>query len=120
MLTEKKQISLKKFKKQLKSIQKQNFEGLKVQESSTKLLKFLVNDILDFGQIKAGKFRKNITYFNSREAISEIIMILKFKAEQYGIKLGMKFVNFPSKEIRDPADREKVIQKKDFMISCDS
>lgn len=32
--------------------------------SNEKILNFLVQDILDFAQIKEGKFRKNIEVFN--------------------------------------------------------
>ena len=38
---------------------------------------FLVQDLLDYSQIKAGKFRKNIQQFNIKEAIEEIICIQK-------------------------------------------
>jgi signal transduction histidine kinase len=44
-------------------------KGCKVQESSANLMEFLVHDLLDFAQIRAGKFRKNIKKFNIKEAI---------------------------------------------------
>ena len=44
-------------------------KGCKVQESSANLMEFLVQDLLDFAQIRAGKFRKNIKKFNIKEAI---------------------------------------------------
>jgi len=40
-----------------------------VQESSTHLMSFIIQDLLDYAQIKAGKLRKNIEHFNIREAI---------------------------------------------------
>lgn len=46
----------------------QYYSSMKVQNSSTKMLTFLVNDILDFGQIKAGKFRKCCSNFDIKEA----------------------------------------------------
>ena len=36
---------------------------------------FLVDDLLDFAQINAGKFRKVCTEFDLREAIEEIVSI---------------------------------------------
>jgi len=36
---------------------------------------FMVQDLLDYAQIKAGKFRKNIKPFNIREAIQEVMSI---------------------------------------------
>ena len=50
-------------------------EGLDVQESSASLMKFLVQDLLDYAQIKAGKFRKNIVMFNIREAVEKVMSI---------------------------------------------
>ena len=41
--------------------------------------------MLDFAQIKSGKFRKNFTKFNVVESINEIIDVLKFKANTTGI-----------------------------------
>ncbi len=34
---------------------------------------FLVQDLHDFAQIKAGKFRKTIAPFNIREAVEKVI-----------------------------------------------
>lgn len=36
-------------------------------------MKFLVGDLLDYHQLKAGKFKKNIEKFNILDCISEII-----------------------------------------------
>jgi signal transduction histidine kinase len=41
---------------------------------------FLVDDLLDFAQINAGKFRKVNTEFDLREAIEEIVSIQHEKA----------------------------------------
>jgi len=38
-------------------------------------MSFLVQDLLDFAQINAGKFRKNIKEFNIREAIEEVMCV---------------------------------------------
>ena len=59
----------KKVKKKLKSLFKEYEGTLKVQKSSSKLLTFLVNDILDFAQLRSGKFRKDLSYFDIKEAI---------------------------------------------------
>ena len=50
-------------------------EGMKVQESSANVMKFLVQDLLDFAQIKSGKFRKNISKFNIRDAVEQVMCI---------------------------------------------
>jgi len=77
--------------------------------SSTKVLRFLVNDILDFAQIRAGKFRKDISQFDIKEALEEIKLILLFKAEQSGIDIEMDFINFPEHE----ESKQDVIWKSD-------
>jgi len=50
-------------------------EGRKVQESSANLMSFIVQDLLDYAQIKAGKFRKQIKPFNIREAVERVMSI---------------------------------------------
>lgn len=67
--------SLKKLKKKLYPIWSQHKESVKIMTSSGKLLDFLINDVLDFAQLRTGKFRMQVTSFNLREAIEEIILI---------------------------------------------
>ena len=66
-----------------------------MQSSSTKILNFLVNDMLDFAQMRSGKFRKNIYNFDLKEAINEIVSIQMMKAEFCGIQLSFQMINFP-------------------------
>ena len=51
-------------KERTSAIMKQLIKGKKVQESSCKIMMYLVSDFLDYAQIIAGKFRKNVTTFN--------------------------------------------------------
>lgn len=44
-------------------------------KSSANVLTFIVQDLLDYAQIKSGKFRKNIHEFNIIEAIEEVMLI---------------------------------------------
>lgn len=67
------QLSLKKIKNKMKKYQKEYRESIKIQMSSSKILNFLVNDILDFAQMRSGKFRKDISNFNIKEAVQEIV-----------------------------------------------
>lgn len=84
-------------KKRLKRLQKEQLESTKMQMSSSKILNFLVNDILDFSQLKSGKFRKDNSNFNIKEAVEEIVQIQKEKAEFCGINLFYDLENFPRK-----------------------
>ena len=54
-------LSMGEIKEELKVIHAGNEETSKVQRSSSKILCFLVNDILDYAQLKQGKFRKDCT-----------------------------------------------------------
>ena len=51
-------------KEEFKKVMEKLNQGLNVQESSANLMEFLVQDLLDYAQLKAGKFRKNIAKFN--------------------------------------------------------
>jgi signal transduction histidine kinase len=55
-------------------------KGLKVQQSSGNVLSFIVQDLLDYAQIRSGKFRKNISEFCIKEAVDEIMLIQERKA----------------------------------------
>ena len=50
-------------------------------------MSFLVDDLLDFAQLNAGKFRKVIKEFDLGDAIAECISIQHDKAKMMGIKL---------------------------------
>ena len=50
--------------------------------SSTKLLEFCVHDMLSLAQINnPGKFRKNCSVFNLKDAVKEIMDIQQSKAD---------------------------------------
>lgn len=48
---------------------------MKIQDDSVSLLKFLVQNMLDYAQIRAGKLRKNITRFSIKDSIEKVINI---------------------------------------------
>ena len=50
-------------------------KGLVIQESSSELMGSLIKDLLDYAQIKAGKFRKNIIKFNIRDSVEKVMSI---------------------------------------------
>ena len=52
-----------------------------VQKSSTSLLNFYVHDLLSISQINNSKFRKDFSLFNVEEAIKEVMLIQKDKAD---------------------------------------
>ena len=62
--------------------------------ASTKMLAFVVNDMLTFAQISKGKFRKNCGRFDIREAVEEILLIQREKAEFMEINLKAVYIGF--------------------------
>ena len=69
-------------------------KSVKIQCSSEKILTFLINDILDFAQIRSGKFRKNCQNINVRDAAEEIKLVQEYKAKTCGVNIEMHFQNF--------------------------
>jgi len=80
-------------KEEFKKVMDKLSAGLNVQESSANLMEFLVQDLLDYAQLKAGKFRKNINKFNVEEAIEQVCCIQRHKAQKQGIELITEFPN---------------------------
>jgi signal transduction histidine kinase len=54
--------------------------------------------MLDFAQMRSGKFRKDVCNFNIKEAINEIINVQKLKADFCAIDLSFLMKNFPLKK----------------------
>ena len=55
-------------------------EGKKVQQNSAELMSFIIQDLLDFSQIKGDKFRKNNTVFNIEDTVEKVMCIQRQKA----------------------------------------
>ena len=67
-----------------------------IQSTSSKLLNFFVKDLLTLSQLDGGKFRKDLSNFDVRVAIKEIMGIQKMKADLLRIKFTCQFVGFSS------------------------
>ena len=53
----------------------------------------MIQDLLDYAQIKAGKFRMNLTHFDLKQSVKDVIEILQQKAEAKNIILVQNFDN---------------------------
>ena len=53
----------------------------------------MIQDLLDYAQIKSGKFRKNITTFNIRHTIEKVVSIQRLKADSKGLTMPIVFEN---------------------------
>ena len=63
----------KRMRRKLDALLNQQLDSININMSSSKILNFLVNDILDFSQLKFGHFRKDAFNFSIRETIEEIV-----------------------------------------------
>ena len=64
-----------KLRRKLTKIHKEHQESININMSSSKILNYLVNDILDFSQLRSGIFRKDSFNFNIKDTIEEIVQI---------------------------------------------
>ena len=73
-------------------------ESCKIQLASTKLLNFIVGDMLSLAQIDSNKFRKDCSVFNIKNSIEEVMMIQQHKAVAMGINLKLILNNLSTVE----------------------
>jgi len=86
-------ISLEEVRMKIRPIITELEHGTTTQESASDLMKFIVQDLLDYAQIKDGKFRKSIQAFNIRDSVQRVISIQKQKADVLGLSLKATFEN---------------------------
>ena len=60
---------------------------LKIISSSSKILLYLVNDLLDFMKLKNAKFTKNEQMINLKQSVSELLDIFRVAIAEKGIQL---------------------------------
>ena len=78
----------------LKQLGNKILSSIEIQSSSTKMLKYFVNDMLTLAQIREGKFRKECSNFDIRVAINEIMLFQRQKAESMQINFTCLFKGF--------------------------
>ena len=94
----------------LQTIKDEQAQSLMIQDSSQKLLSFIVHDMLDFAQINQGNFRKNVHEFNLKDAIDELTNIQMLKAEVSGVELIVKMKEFPRNNYLVQSDQQRIQQ----------
>ena len=78
-----------------------------VQESSAKVMKFLVQDFLDYSMIKSDQFKSKIAKFNIRDTVEMVMSIQMKTANDKGVQLTAQFPG-----LKDPfimADEGRII-----------
>ena len=57
-------------------------------------MNFIIQDLLDFAQIKGDKFRKNNLVFNIKDAVEKVMSIQRQKAINKDLDFEAEFINF--------------------------
>ena len=57
-------------------------------------MNFIIQDLLDFAQIKGDKFRKNNIVFNIKDAVEKVMSIQRQKAINKDLDFEAEFINF--------------------------
>jgi len=71
---------------------------------------FLVNDLLDFFQIKNGKFKKNLKWTDMARSIRDLMEMFGVGAKEKGIKIGLHIDHsFPNEIFVDEQRIKQVI-----------
>ena len=84
------------------------------------MLTFIIQDLLDYAQIKSGKFRKNIMEFNVISAVEEVMLIQQSKANDNKIRLHATFFNISNDGEEHEMDHTfQDGRNHDFMINTD-
>lgn len=65
----------------------EGLKSFKIIESSSKMLSYLVNDLLDLFQIKNGKFKKNENTYDVAKELETVIEIMRVPCTMKGLKL---------------------------------
>ena len=56
-------------------------------------MNFIIQDMLDFSQIKSGKFRKNFSSFNIKDTVSKVMKMQAQKAKHKDLKFEVEFLS---------------------------
>jgi PAS domain S-box-containing protein len=91
------------------SLDEEQREHLDMLLSSGKVLLTVVNDVLDFSRIEAGKLNLEMIPFNVEETVSDIFGTMRNSAEEKGLKLHYNIdPNLPIGLLGDPARLQQV------------
>eukprot|EP00347_Sterkiella_histriomuscorum_P016347 403353540 len=83
---------------------------LQVIRNSSKILLFLVNDILDFFQLKNGKFKSSLQETDVKESVNAIIDMFEIVANEKKIELNSEFdKNIPDLLLTDDQRLKQVL-----------
>jgi signal transduction histidine kinase len=91
-------------------------ESNRTAESSSEFMIIMIQDFLDYAQLKQNKFRVNITRFNIREVVQRVLRIQMATAQAKKIRLHAEFTNI-SEEDRNHEENEELFSP---MVTSDA
>ena len=72
------------------------------------MMEYLIQDLMDYSQIKAGEFRENLKNFDIRNTVEEAMGILKTKADAKNLTLEHNFESLQDPQIYH--DEQRITQ----------
>jgi signal transduction histidine kinase len=69
-------------------------------------LQHIIQDLLDYAQIRSGKFRQNCKNFDIKDTVNDIIKLQLEQAKSHENKLEAVFINLETPKIF--ADKERI------------
>lgn len=91
-------------------LSKQQLEYVEIIGISGENLLSIINDVLDFSKIEAGQVTSERINFRLSDEVSEVIKILRYKAEQKGLELSFHLAEgIPEFLIGDPLRLKQVL-----------
>lgn len=92
------------------NLTKEQIEYLDIIEISGENLLMIINDVLDFSKIEAGQITFESIRFNLSDEVSEVIKLLKYKADQKKLELSYTLdPDVPEMLIGDPLRLKQVL-----------
>jgi signal transduction histidine kinase len=76
-------------------------KGQHIQEQSLSMMTFIVQGMLDYAQMRNGKFRKNLEAFDVREMVEKVMIIQQKQAEEMKVELFAQFLNISENQEDD-------------------
>ena len=70
---------------------------------------FLIQDMLDYAQIKSKKFRRNIEVFDIREAVEKVMSIQRKKAQEKKLDFFVEYKEISQNDYFIKSDKQRIM-----------
>ncbi len=88
----------------------ERLEAMQVMKRNADLLENLIEDLLDLSRVETGKLRIEKISFFLPNLISDVLSVVKLKAEEKGLELSFRFMSdVPNEIISDPTRIKQIL-----------